>query len=247
MTNSTPTTTRSLVDLAQAKQLPQIQHMDAPTLTWIEDHRPDFGNTDPLPRLPPEVQTVLQAIILPEGWLANPSLRDSLHGQRHGLRAAVYAAYLGIDLSPADQLAAVVGALVHDCRRHDDQADEGHGQRSAQWFSDHADSVAGEIGIALTPAQADAVAAAICWHETPYSDLPANALSPLVHIVKTADALDRYRLPKLKWWINDDYLQLVPTASLKQFAFDLVVASERLFVQGTPSTKAVHIALQGAA
>jgi hypothetical protein len=61
--------------------------------------------------------------------------------------------------------------------------------------------------------------------------MPKGWASRAVDIVKTADALDRYRLPKLKWWINDSYLRCLPPDWIKRTAYDLVVASEYLCLE----------------
>jgi hypothetical protein len=61
----------------------------------------------------------------------------------------------------------------------------------------------------------------------------------LSQFLRTADALDRYRLPKVKWWIDDAYLNKKPSDALKAFAFDLVVRSETDRLQGVSDKDSV--------
>lgn len=62
-------------------------------------------------------------------------------------------------------------------------------------------------------------------------------------MVKAADALDRYRLPKLKWWPNAQYVREPAFDQLRGLAFDLVLASERAYLAGASGAAAVRYAL----
>jgi hypothetical protein len=87
------------------------------------------------------------------------------------------------------------------------------------------------------------VALAILGHEIPYPGVEREpgyaAAGWAIDLLKTADALDRYRLPKTKWWQGDAFLKLLPSTALKSFAFDLVVESERRYLHGTDGVDAV--------
>jgi hypothetical protein len=106
-----------------------------------------------------------------------------------------------------------------------------------------------EHGEVLTPlrelgtADRGIVALAILGHEIPYPGVERSpgyaAAGWAIDLLKTADVLDRYRLPKTKWWQGDAFLKLLPSAALKSFAFDLVVESERRHLHGTDSVDAV--------
>jgi len=104
------------------------------------------------------------------------------------------------------------------------------------------------LGLDITPGDIISIAAAIELHEIPYDTFTlgqqelyrTNTL--LVDVLKTADALDRYRLPKLKWWINDEHLRLRPSLSLKQIAFTVVATSEGNFLKQSDSHASVRSA-----
>jgi hypothetical protein len=225
----------SLIDLAAAKRLPPIQHMDRETLAWMQAHRPQFTRTGTLPALNP----VLSTITVPEDWLLEPKLRNSLHGIRHGLRCAVFAALLAADLSEAEQHAAIIAAALHDCGRLNDQGDEGHGARSAKWFAANSQAVLDHFSISLPVELVLQMETAVAQHDIPYTDEPTSILTD---IVKTADALDRYRLPKLKWWLDDQLVRLKPSSEMKAFAFDLAYDSEMAYLDGAHSETAVRSA-----
>jgi hypothetical protein len=65
----------------------------------------------------------------------------------------------------------------------------------------------------------------------------------ITDVVKAADALDRYRLPKLKWWPDSQYVREAAFDQTRGLAFDLVLVSERAYLAGASDTEAVRYAL----
>ncbi|WP_030459001.1 hypothetical protein [Kitasatospora sp. NRRL B-11411] len=242
--------TDSLVELAARKELPHHQFTDHATVEWIKANRPDFP-----PAWPPPLRAVTKALIecaaIPTRWLAHPDLADSLHGHRHGLRTAVFAALLadwhGLDES--DTATAVIAAAVHDCQRQHDKDDTGHGGRAAVWLGANADLVWKHFRRRPTPTEVVKAATAVRLHEVPYEEFTADDNADhargaqICDIVKTADALDRYRLPKLTWWPDGRYVREPAFGQLLPLAFDLVVTSELAFLAGASSTEAVRFAV----
>jgi hypothetical protein len=247
---STTPTTASLVDLAARKQLPRHQYTDPATVAWIQANRPVFAEAWPPPLRPGSKQLLGQAAI-PSRWLAEPRLADSLHGIRHGLRTATLAALLAElhELDEADTATAILAAAVHDCQRLHDQDDPGHGARAAVWLAANADTVWGHFQLTATPRRIIQAATAIRLHDVPY-----NAFGPddqadysraelICDLVKAADALDRYRLPKLSWWPDARHVRVPAFDQLRAVAFDLVVISENAYLAGASSAEAVMFAL----
>ncbi|WP_079046142.1 hypothetical protein [Carbonactinospora thermoautotrophica] len=244
----------SLVALAERKQLPRHQYMDATTVGWITAHRPSFRTArDPeLPALRPFARRLLPLTGLPLTWYAEPRLADSIHGVRHAMRTAALAALLAETrkLGTEETVTLIVAAAVHDCRREHDQDDRGHGERGARWLLRSAAMVLEHFGLPNNqPERIRQAAVAIRLHEIPYAEFTpvdetdhatARTVSDLL---KTADALDRYRLPKLKWWPDDRFVRVVAPDRLKEFAFDLVVRSESAYAAGIGSTESVITAL----
>ncbi|HEY8982380.1 MAG TPA: hypothetical protein VIU15_22685 [Streptomyces sp.] len=238
--------TPSLVELAALKQLPRHQFTDAETVRWIAEHRPD-ELTDSAPRLGTAARRLLVRTAMPVTWLAEPQLHDSLHGVRHGMRTAALAALLAqaAGLDEADTATAIVAAAVHDCRRLHDQDDRGHGARAARWLTVNAEDVWERFRLEMTPAAVRQAAVSVRLHEVPYPDFTPDdeadyaAARVIADVVKAADALDRYRLPKLTWWPDGRYVRVDAFEELRAVAFDLVVWSEADHVTGTDSTTAV--------
>lgn len=236
--------TRSLVELAEVKQLPRFQQMDAETLGWIASNRPR-GERAPLRSDLDALRA--QAVVWPidPTWYLEPRIVDGIHGIRHSVRVAIYAQLLAErhSLSARAQRLLVLAALLHDVRRIDDRSDERHGARCAEW-------VGQTEGLAclkdLSPFEREIIRSTIAFHDVSIDlDIPDkhDPSAVLKDLLRTADALDRYRLPKRSWWMDESRLRMKPTGDLKTFAFDLVVASERYFLAGEESFFAVMGAL----
>lgn len=235
----------SLVVLAEKHTLPKFQYMDEMTYRWILQNNPGY-EVAKLPNVQSDLSW-LSTLNLPSEWFLEPRLVDSLHGLRHLLRTAYFSLCLIGDVPRQDinTKCAIIAALVHDIRRLDDKGDSGHAERSARWFRQHAVEVGSRFGSTLTVEDIVSIETAIALHEVPYKDFTLQQQSLyhehaiLVDLLKTADALDRYRLPKLKWWINDEYLRLVPSPAMKQIAFNLIALSEGNFLKLKDSQESV--------
>ncbi|MFI8437098.1 hypothetical protein ACIGJO_25845 [Streptomyces sp. NPDC079020] len=247
---STTPLTASLIDLAARGQLPLHQHMDHATVAWISDHRPNLPPT-PAPVLRPQSKKLLVHGGMPTRWWADPRLYTSLHGVRHAMRTAALAAVLAEanGLDDADATTAILAAAVHDCQRRNDQEDRRHGARAAVWLAANADTVWGHFGLAAAPRRIVQAATAVRLHDLPYEEFAADdkadhALAErITDVVKAADALDRYRLPKLKWWPDSEYVREPAFDQLRGLAFDLVLVSERAYLAGASGPAAVRHAL----
>ncbi|WP_369374172.1 hypothetical protein [Streptomyces sp. cg36] len=185
---------------------------------------------------------------MPESaWFADPRLADSLHGIRHQGRVCVLADLLAQhhQLSPDDAAALCLAAAVHDCRRHHDRADTGHGRRAALWLQRHSDTVLTVLGQDLPVRSLVRAAVAIRLHDVPHEAFTrpqsrAYQQAPhLVDLLKTADALDRYRLPLKRWWPDLTRLRAAAPAWLPTVAFELVIRSERARLNGAPHQQAM--------
>ncbi|MGW2671946.1 hypothetical protein ACWC5F_28335 [Streptomyces sp. NPDC001272] len=244
---STTSPADSLVELAARKQLPHHQYTDPATVRWITANRPDFPDDPPPPTLRPSSQELVACAAIPSEWLAEARCHDSLHGVRHAMRTAALAALLAeaAGLSSNDTATLILAAAVHDCRRVHDKDDPGHGARAAIWLTANADDVWSHFGLSATPSRIAAAGTAMRLHDLPYEHFSpddrsdharAKAISDLL---KAADALDRYRLPKLTWWPDPDRVRSNAFAGLRATAFELVVHSEAAWLAGASSADAV--------
>ena len=244
----------SLIAMAERKQLPRHQFMDAATIEWIAAHRPvlPVGGEIVLRVAPAHARRLLALAAIPRTWFAEPRLADSIHGLRHGMRTAVYAALLAGIAGLGENLtsALIVGAVVHDCRRLHDQDDTGHGARAAAWLETHIGPVTDHFGVGGDVVREFRQAAiAVRLHDIPYGDFgPAGEMKRqeaqrATDLLKAADALDRYRLPKLKWWPDARHLRVPLPPHLQRFAYELVLETERAHVEGMSSEVATIQAL----
>lgn len=229
-----------LHESAAAGRLPDHQVMDRPTLAWIAGQRP--GGPGARPRLPHPATP----LVPDPSWFARPETATSLHGVLHGARVAVLVQFLAVGLGPDRVLALAAAAACHDCRRHNDRTDPGHGQRAAHWLTRNSADVASAFGHTPSPETITAVV---------LHDVPHHAFTPKQHtayhrhrtavdLLKAADALDRYRLPATRWWPDLHLLRLQVPAWAPLLAHDLVIRTEHARLDGASDTHALHLALR---
>lgn len=169
--------------------------MDEASLRWLHEQlRPNSIDINSLIRhYRPYPDLGYEAI----NSSASPGSMRGIHGFGHGLRVSVYCwliiQYLELEgqLSCGQTTELILAALFHDVGRVNDNTDDDHGRRSAEWIEENfARKISAET------------LAAVANHSTDKSE---NA--PLVlAILQSADALDRYRLPKASWW--PDYYRI---------------------------------------
>ncbi|RLU82595.1 hypothetical protein CTZ27_29690 [Streptomyces griseocarneus] len=220
--------------------------MDASTLAWIAANPPP-----PAPHEPLLVAEDPLLLVPHPAWFADPHLADSLHGIQHGARVSVLACLLAREhgLDREHTAALCTAATVHDCRRHNDRADPGHGQRAGSWFAEHADTVLAAFGQDLSQSARAEAATAIAVHDLPYDAFPSEHRAAyqraphLADLLKAADTLDRYRLPLQRWWPDASHLRIAVPDWLYPIAHRLVVRSEQARLTGADHHSALTHAL----
>lgn len=239
----------SLIALAEIKKLPAHQFMDNVTLNWIISNNPFKEQKIVNPFKTSKIFKKLDSYRLPEEWFLTPEEVNTIHGLRHVLRVAINGLNLlqyGFSENNYENT-VFVSALLHDISRRDDHADEGHAIRSATWFMKN-EILIRKTFFQLSEVEKEDVYYAILLHEEPLEkliEIPEYlSHKRIVDILKIADALDRYRLPKLKWWINDEKIPFSPPVSAKHFAFELVVKSELNYLRGLGNYTGVLEALK---
>lgn len=178
-----------LYEQLQRKPYPAHQKMDKASLQWLHEQL-DPTSIDinslikdyrPYPGL--DYKTISNFI--------SPVNICGIHGFGHSRRVSVYCwlviQHLKLDsrLSNEKIKEVVMAALFHDIGRVNDNTDADHGKRSAKWINEN---FAGDFSTEIISAV-----------ENHSIDRPESASLALA-ILQSADALDRYRLPKVSWW-----------------------------------------------
>lgn len=228
--------------LAERNELPEHQFMDAPTLDWIKKHEPEFRDARQI-KIEPSVivEKYLQRYAPEDGWFEDEALLSTIHGQRHVLRcialAGILCEFKVLSVNP-EELCMV--AALHDVRRKNDKGDSEHAARASVWVRKNLTAISQKYGCSLAGSPLERVTEAILHHDKIDSPDPVSESAiDLVNSFKLVDALDRYRQPKLKWWIDESYLKIKPDSSVKKFAFDLMAKSEEYFLSGFNNEQSV--------
>ena len=203
----------------QVHPYPSHQYLDKASVLWlIEQGKPQSVSVYSL--LPKYSPFPINELDLRTEWFGDTKMAYGIHGARHLVRVALYvwiiAQYLAVDRvgSREQMIDFLQAAMVHDIRRIDDNADIEHGHRSADWIE------------AVLPKTSDAAVAAVRFHaEEAPRGLDANSLD-LLNMLKTADALDRFRLPRVKWWPDKDRMPLETSDELLEFCKYVTLQSE---------------------
>lgn len=213
----------NLWSLAQERLQPDIQNMDQVTLDKIKENKPKYQSSSPDYYLTTEEVSLIKDLMPKPEWYLTPEIVSSIHGIAHTLRVMVYAVLLTRNsINDSDREALLIACSVHDTQRMNDKGDEGHEDRAVSW---------------------------LCEHFAQHSQLNQVLMilrdsSPLSKYLRTADALDRFRLPKVKWWIDDSYLEIEPAIEMKEFSFNLVVSSEQCRINKTDDVESIFSCLQ---
>lgn len=237
----------SLVGLAQDGSLPLIQQMDLVTLEWIKKNQPKYTAT-----AKPNLSVIIgytKKYEPSKEWFWEKDCINSIHGIRHIMRVVSNASNLIINRKIKSTTASklLIACSLHDLRRKDDKGDKGHAKRAAEWFLKNCDCVSRKFSVTLSSTDIDEIFSAIILHEIPYSQIENidkfHKHRDLIDLLKTADALDRYRLPKLKWWIDDRFIKIIPSDNEKMFAYNLIVDSEKKYLSTGDSVRSVFDSL----
>jgi len=182
---------------------------------------------------------IIENFKIPEEWFLEKRIINSIHGVRHMMRSVIYAVYLSryFGLNNVDRQALMIGSVLHDVRRMKDEGDSGHGLRSGQWLKNNLELVNHTFGTVLDNNYLLKVCQAIEFHEIPYVEMNTEQYTEyrknriLVDLLKTVDALDRYRLTWLNDWPKDKYMRAIPPDWIKHVAYNMVVKSEESYLK----------------
>lgn len=221
---------KSLIILAEEKLLPDHQFMDIETLNWIKENpSKGYNSKGELPTITSELIELITLYSPEPSWFLNKNSIDTIHGTRHILRCMTHVILLckRLGLNKAIMLETLIATSLHDLRRFNDKGDENHGKRASEWFRDNFPIIESKW-LVLKDLNKKNISEIIEHHEVPYLPFEQSPSITLngIDVLKTADALDRFRQPKLKWRIDEKYLKLHPIQSEMNFAYKFVIESE---------------------
>jgi hypothetical protein len=244
----------SLIKLIEKGKIPSNQFMDLETLNWLKKNKPVFKLENSFKfecKSSLDYISEIERYIPKLEWFLVSKKTDTIHGMRHILRTIFHSILLvSLSKNPSQRLCmkSLVASSLHDLRRRTDLMDLNHGKRAARWFKNNIKLIEDQFQIHFSQEDIDEIHSAIFYHNVPYEkidenrDLEKNRL--LIDILKTADALDRYRLPSLRLWFKDKYVSIVPSNDLKFTAYNLVIKSEAKFLDGLSNVNSVLRAIE---
>ena len=245
----------SLIELIRKGRLPLHQFMDLETVNWIKENKPSFniGNSPRfnLKHLIDNNLSEIKKYIPDPTWFLVSKKKDSIHGMRHILRVIFHSLHLTLlneGKSPRLLKNSLVASSLHDLRRKNDLMDLYHGTRAARWFKKNISLIENQFEIHLSQEDIKEIYYSMSFHDLPYENIVKNIKyeqnKDLTDILKTADALDRYRLPSIRLWFKDKYVSVIPSDYLKCMAFQLVISSETNFLNGLTNVNSVLNAIE---
>lgn len=205
----------------QSRPYPKQQFLDQESVNWLREHaKPQPVSVHDLtPAFRPLPADWLE---LQGDWFLQEDSAFGIHGIRHLWRVAVFAWVLLQMYYPsmfADDTVHdfIWAAHLHDIRRQDDNADPEHGERTADWIIEQFPSLSPDVVTAVRLHVADQL-----------TDLLSDDTLIFTQVLKTADALDRYRLPKKKWWPDPNRLPLAVSNDVIEFCKFITICTEQL-------------------
>lgn len=238
----------SLVQLAKKDRLPKYQYMDEDTLSWAESNGQKFLNHKT--KINSNTFSELEKFDLYAPslkWFRKKKIIKGIHGFRHIMRVCVNLKLLFSEVKEENNTLLIAAAL-HDIRRVYDRGDSNHDFRAAEWFEKNIEDVENYYGVKFSEEEVNGIYNAIKFHASDYEEFinseEYKKYGNIIDLLKTADSLDRFRLPKLKWWINNDYLKIKPSQDIVSFGFKCFFYSEKFALLGLGDVASIKKAIK---
>lgn len=198
---------------------------------YVASWRPDKTLLSHLSKVYDELKPYLP--LTNEAFLRGAAASMSIHGQLHAYRVALFAGMLASMNGSKNLEPYLLAGLYHDIARKNDKEDAGHGSRSAQRLA--------ELGIIRDGLDKTDIIEAIACHDDEGGTYQNDTF---VNTVKAADALDRFRLPKTKWWPDSKKMPLALTNEIFALAYNLVLSTEKEAEGGSDTEIALYVAMK---
>jgi len=226
--------------LASEKNLPLHQSLDYETILWIINNYTNNNESKikitkkDILHCKKVIQIILDTFDIHKLLYGGKRI-GTLHGILHHFRVILYTIIILKQTHKDDkfEFICICIALFHDIRRKNDKKDPRHGERASLRLqkNNYIQELALRFNIKITKEDCKLICRCIKYHNTEAIYKEDKYTLDYIEIIKLADALDRFRLPKTKRWIDNNYLTSLPEESLISFAHHLVVSSEISYLQ----------------
>lgn len=231
---------------AERGVLPAHQYMDRATAEWLVSQQARKYPRSDNPSLSifstaGFTKDILTELIPSNNIFLDSRLAEGIHGRRHSLRVGMFA-HLVHEITGVSLRLLKIAATYHDTQRLHDQDDPGHGTRAAIYVNDNIRDISGGD---ISQRDLDALDAMIRYHEVEYTQIPQATLSEFgteIDAFKAADALDRARLPHLRWWPRPERIRLLDAHAYVPDATWFTTRHEHACVHGGELVQAALLA-----
>lgn len=194
------------------------QKLDRVSVEWLKRELNLKEETESLNIIPIKEEIFLQYVPR-ESWFNSGRIR-TIHGISHALRVMLYS-YILCKIYKIERVEPfLVAASIHDIKRINDREDVNHGKRASEWF--YKNNLKIKNGLSKKEIRE------ICLAVETTKDSKLKISS----ILKSADALDRYRLPKIKWWLKKELVPLPIQTKVINFSKHFTVWTEEDILNG---------------
>lgn len=187
---------KSLYQRLMLRPYPKNQIMDYDSINWLATHLKMKKNNLDIQKIMEKIKKFPFEKINIDYNAFDKSNFGGIHGIRHQFRVSVFIwliiQYYNIDIDDNKCIQLLQAALYHDIMRENDNSDINHGYKSAIWITKHYKNLE------------DNIINSVINHDV----VKTRNLTLDDILLKTADALDRYRLPKEKWWLDKKYMHM---------------------------------------
>lgn len=215
------------------KNYEDLQILDKETIEWIRKKQETvtINAQRDVTKFVPLKKSFLFKMAPRDEWFANNSRVKSIHGKSHALRAILFSYIICCLENVRDYEKYLVAAALHDIKRISDNLDIRHAERASKWFIENKFLFE---KYNFSELEIKEIAYAIKYHDTDYNLIPRGILSKyekIINVIKCADALDRFRLPKKKWWPKKYYFKIKIPLKLFSFSKEFFYDTERLIIE----------------
>lgn len=223
----------TLLQLITTNQAPKRQYIDQATVTWIKENPPHLPEMSETVTINDSVIELVEKFFPSQEWFTLAPAYNSIHGILHITRVITHALIIAHEKFSSDKqflTNLAIAASLHDIARINDNQDPHHGQRAQEWFKSNYQKIEKQFEITLNPDDIKTISVVIAMHNQEYLDIADSKeyqqYKDYIDIIKTADALDRYRFPKMEWRIDENRLKIIPSPQHLKFAYELSYSTE---------------------